>query len=198
VGADAFAFYNEKAPTNVYLARRASDHQVEVYDPSGEAGRLITSRRVSEVMETDAAEVSERAGATETSARGLRGLAASRGHPVYWIGPEGGAKYELTRTLSGIYLRYLRRGDAVGTGEPRLTIGTYPMENAFAATQALALGPGAVRIPVGSEGVAFYNKDRPTNVYVAYAGADVQIEVYDAAAQRAHDLVASRRVVAVD
>jgi hypothetical protein len=40
-------------------------------------------------------------------------------------------------------------------------------------------------------GVAFYNRARPTSVYFAYAGSDVQVETYDPSASVARQLVES-------
>ncbi len=42
--------------------------------------------------------------------------------------------------------------------------------------------------------VAFFNKARPTNVYVAQAGSDEQVEVFDPSAVHAHELVAGGKV----
>lgn len=57
--------------------------------------------------------------------------------------------------------------------------------------------PTSAPIDPGGGGVAFYARTRPTNVYVAYPGTDVQIEVYDRSAGRAHRLVAAGRIVPV-
>jgi hypothetical protein len=97
-----------------------------------------------------------------------------------------------------MYLRYLPRGVRIGVEEPHLTIGTYPMPNAFSVTERLSRKPSAVPIEIGTDGIAFYSESRPTNVYVAYQGVDVQIEVYDPSANRAHDLVASKLLLPVN
>lgn len=124
------------------------------------------------------------------SLAGLRALPASLGHPVYWAGPRAGATYELTKTPDGrVYVRYLTGGARVGSPLPNfLTIGTYVVPNAAAAVRTAAAQPGAVRVPV-SGGFGFYNRARPTSVYFAYPGSNVQVETYDPSAAVARQLV---------
>jgi hypothetical protein len=188
------AFYSKNSPTNVYLAYRRSDYQIEVYDPSAERAQdLVASGRVRPVLSAASN------GASRASLAELKALAASLGQPLYWIGEKRGMKYEVRRTSGGsVYLRYLPRGVRIGVDEPHVTIGTYPMRNAFLMTKRLSRKPSAVPIEIGSDGVAFYNESRPTNVYVAYRGVDVQIEVYDPSVNRARHLVASELLRPVD
>jgi hypothetical protein len=122
----------------------------------------------------------------------LRELPTSLGHPVYWAGPMARATYELTRTPDGrVYVRYLTGGAKVGSPLPYfLTVGTYVVPNAEAAVSAAAAQPGAVRVPLQG-GVAFYNRARPTSVYFAYSGSNVQVETYDPSASVARQLVES-------
>ena len=124
------------------------------------------------------------------SLAGLRALPASLGHPVYWAGPRAGTTYELTKTPDGrVYVRYLTGGARVGSPLPNfLTIGTYVVPNAAAAVRTAAAQPGAVRVPV-SGGFGFYNRARPTSVYFAYPGSNVQVETYDPSAAVARQLV---------
>jgi hypothetical protein len=60
-----------------------------------------------------------------------------------------------------------------------------------------AKGKGSItrRIPDG--GIAAYAKKSATNVYVAYPGVNVQIEVYDPSARLTPNLVASGQIVPV-
>jgi hypothetical protein len=128
----------------------------------------------------------------------LQALPGSIGHPVYWAGARPGARYELTRTADGkIYLRYLPRNTPVGTASRFLTVGTYPLANALGVTRRLAGEASAVRLDPGGGGVAFYGKRSPTNVYLAFPGAPVQIEVYDPVPAEARRLVTSGRIVPV-
>lgn len=194
-GPDAVAFYSGRRPTNIYVAYRGSSSQIEVYDPSAtEALGLVASGQLSRVS----ASVPATAGISATTPGKLSLLAASLSDPIYWAGARPGVTYELTRTSGGrIYLRYLPAGVPVGTKQAYLTIGTYPVKDAFAATQRQSRTAGAVRVEIGGGAVAFYNTSRPTNVYVAYPGADVQVEVYDPAPGRARALVASGSIAPV-
>jgi len=127
----------------------------------------------------------------------LRALSTTVGQPIYWVGPESGVTYELTRSAQGIYVRYLPKGVAVGSGAPYLTVATYPVTDAFAATSSAAGAAGTVRVEVGGGAVAFYRRTLSTNIYMAYPGAKVQIEVYSPSAGRARRLVAAGDVTAV-
>ena len=189
-------FYDTSRPTNVYLAFPGTDSQIEVYDPAaGEARRLVVS---GELARVPAASGSSGTVATAASVQELRALSAARNHPVYWAGPRSAVTYELTRAPGGhVFVRYLPPAAKVGTDHPYLTIGTYPINDAFAATKALSKDASSVRVAVGNGGVAFYARARPTNVYLAYPGGNIQVEVYDPAAGAARRLVAANRIVPV-
>ena len=104
----------------------------------------------------------------------------------------------LTRTDTGQYfIRYLAPGAKVGSSEPYLTIGTYPLANAYETTRRLSAAKTSVRVIIPGSGLAFYEKDRPTNFYLAYPGAPYQVEVYDPSAAQALQLVKAGRIVAV-
>jgi hypothetical protein len=106
--------------------------------------------------------------------------------------------YELSRATGGrIYVRYLPPGTKAGAKTPYLTIGTYPLSNAFAATQEAAARRGSVAIRVGGGAVAFYEKAHPQSAFIAYPGFNYQVEVFDPAPGQARRLVASRAVVLV-
>src|SRR2546421_344684 len=78
------------------------------------------------------------------SARSLSGLARSLGHPIYWLGQRSGTTYELTRTTDRVYIRYLPAGAKVGDRRPFLTVGTYPMRNAFGVIDSGSRQQGVV------------------------------------------------------
>jgi hypothetical protein len=133
--------------------------------------------------------------ATAISERGLQTLADALGQPIYWAGPEAGMTYELTQTPDRrIYVRYLPTGAAVGTRTPYLTVATYPLVNAYAATTRVARSSTSATIKLGSGAVAFYNTTRPTSVYEAFPGWSYQIEVYAPSAAQARQLVADRLI----
>lgn len=137
-------------------------------------------------------------GATAVSPDGLKTIGSTLGQPIYWAGPEDGVTYELTHTPDGrIYVRYLPKGVPVGAQTPYLTIGTYPVANAFATVRRIANKSTSVKIPIGNGGVAFYSTDRPGSVYEAFPGSNFQIEVYSPSASRAHELVARGAILPV-
>lgn len=122
----------------------------------------------------------------------LRALPATIGHPVYWAGARPATTYELTTSPDGrVYVRYLTGGARVGSPLPNfLTVGTYVVPNAEAAVRTAAAQPGAIKVPVPG-GVGFYNSARPTSVYFAYPGSNVQVETYDPSPAVARQLVES-------
>jgi len=194
VGPGSVAFFTRDRPANVYLARRGSDLQVEVFDPvEGRARDLVASGRVSTVAPAATAAPPPTTAAL-VSAEGLRTLAAAVGRPVYWAGEKRGFDFEATQTPEGrFYVRCLPEGVAAGSDRLFLTVGTYQLADAFAVTQAAARRPGSVRLELPG-GIAFYSRERPTSVYLAYPGSEYQIEVYDPSPGRARRLVTSGRV----
>ena len=122
----------------------------------------------------------EPATAEATSVAALRALARTLDEPIYWAGPRAGMQYELSRTAGGrIYIRYLPQGVSIGDAAPKyLTIATYPVPNALAATRATGEAPGGVSVPLVGGGLAVYSTARPSSVYVAFPGSNRQVEVY--------------------
>jgi hypothetical protein len=129
----------------------------------------------------------------------LRDLSVEAGRPIYWLGPQADRTYELTRTtLDRIYVRYLPSGVAVGTTEAKYPlVGTYPVDSAYDVLTQLAKRSGESSFTAPKGGFAVYSTERPTTIYLAYPGSDVQIEVFDPSAERARELVASGHVVPV-
>jgi hypothetical protein len=131
------------------------------------------------------------------SIKGLTTI-AGLGIRIYWVGERPGSAYELRKTDDNrIFIRYLPAGVSVGSKKQYLTIATYPVKNAFAVTGKLARKSSSVRVGIGKNGVAFYNRESPTNVLLAYRGSGYQVEVYDPSPGRAREVVTSGRVVAV-
>jgi hypothetical protein len=193
----SIAFYSASRPTNVYVAYSGSNDQIEVYDPSATLAHQAVTRGQLQPLSVrrpaksaPAAKVAAVA-ATPTS---LKSVAKKLGHPIYWAGTSAGKTYELTQTPDGrVYIRYLPQGVKVGVVRPYLTVATYPVANALAVTRAAAKNAGTVAIKIGN-GVAFYAKSRPTNVYVAYPRVNEQIEVFAPSAQQARHVVAAHLV----
>jgi Dolichyl-phosphate-mannose-protein mannosyltransferase len=121
----------------------------------------------------------------------LARAAATLGHAVYWAGPRANHAYELTIGTNGnAFVRYLPPGVAAGDSQAYLTVASYPLRDAFAVTLAAASGPNAERVPVDGA-VAFVNELRPTSVFLAYPGSDVQVEVSHPRPGEARALVSS-------
>ena len=129
----------------------------------------------------------------------LRSLSAKSDQPIYWVGPRPGQTYELTRTTSGkTYIRYLPPGAEIGNKRADYTIvGTYPTQDAQKVLKDLAKQPGEKSVSTPGGGFAVYSTAHPTNVYVAFPGSDVQIEVFDPSAAKALRLVTTGRVAPV-
>ncbi len=129
----------------------------------------------------------------------LRALSGELGHPVYWAGPKSKTTYELTRTPNGrVFIRYLPRGVRLGNPTAAFTIvGTYPMSNALKVLHQLAKKPGQKTLAAPNDGFAVYDRSHPTNVYLAYPGSDLQIEVFDPSPKRARRLITSGQVTPV-
>lgn len=103
------------------------------------------------------------------------------GKDVYWAGPVKNAKYTLAVPADGqAYVRYLPNGQGIADTKPNyVVIATYTTADAFKATQAAGNASNGVTF-INAEGAAvYYNKSTPTNVYVAYANKNYQIEIFD-------------------
>jgi len=137
--------------------------------------------------------------AKEVSPDDLRSLSAKVGHPIYWLGEESGHIYELTQLKDGrIFIRYLPHGVPIGSPKAVYTIvGTYPVSNAYMVLKKLSTKPGELSFTAPHHGLAVLSSSRPTNVYLAYPGSNLQIEVFDPSQQRARNLILTGHVVPV-
>jgi hypothetical protein len=116
----------------------------------------------------------------------------ARARPVYWAGPKPADTYELTKTSNGrVYIRYLPSGIRVGSRKNVRFVGTYAVPGAYKALRKAAKAAGDVTFKAPRGGLAIYSKTGPTNVYLAFPGANYQIEVYDPNPSRARQLVRS-------
>jgi hypothetical protein len=137
--------------------------------------------------------------AKEATPDELRSLSADLGHPIYWLGEESGHIYELTQLKDGrIFIRYLPHGVPIGSTQAIYTIvGTYPVRNAYNVLKKLAKKPGELSFAAPHNGLAVFSTSRPTNVYLAYPGSNLQIEVFDPSSQHARNLIMTGQVVPV-
>jgi hypothetical protein len=129
----------------------------------------------------------------------LEALADSERTPVFWAGRRPGMRYELSQTPSGrIYIRYLPRGVEARDPQARyLTVGTYPVKDAIAATRRSGEAKGAVVRELAGGAVAVYNESSPTSVFVAFPDIPRQVEVFDPSPEIARHLVESGRIVPI-
>jgi len=131
------------------------------------------------------------------TAKELDTRAGTLHEPVYWVGPQEGRSYELSRSTDGrVSVRYVRPGTPPGAADAdAIVIGTYPSTHAYAqAKQAVKNDPALLYRDLPDGGFAVYDPSRPRSVYVAYPKLDYQIEVFDPAGGEAQQLVQSGKL----
>ncbi len=132
----------------------------------------------------------------DVSPAGLASLEKLLRQPIYWLGEEPGATYEFTQTLDRrIYVRYLPSGGAADVNAAYLTVGTYPLANAYAVTRKASFEQGNLRILAPGGAVAFAAGQRARSAYVAFPGVPYQVEVFDPVPGQAIRLVGSGALV---
>jgi hypothetical protein len=190
------AYYERSHPETVFLARAGSRYQVQVTGTSAtQARRLVSAGRV---VAVEGARPTIQASLRAATPRQLRALARNLHHPLYWLGRQPGVTYELTQAPGGkVYIRYLPAGEKLGTNTPYPTVGTYPVQNAYAAMQRLAKGTPSLVIHAPGRALAVVDAGHPTNVHLAYPGSNYQIEVFDSSPTKARKAVATGEVQAV-
>ena len=138
------------------------------------------------------------AGAVAVSPADLSALAATLGHPLYWLGRKPGITYELRRTGAGaVFVRYLPSGVAPGANRPYLTVATYPFPGSFAAVRRTAAQDPTGTIRLSGGGLAVVDAGYPKSIHVAYPGVPYQVEVFDPSPARTRAIVSSGKVRAV-
>ncbi len=128
----------------------------------------------------------------------LKNVVAELGEDVYWAGPVRGAKYTINAQNTGaIYVRYLPGGKDISDNSPRFrVVATYKEQNAYEATLAAGNQPNGVSLARSDEkGVIYYNKQSPTNVYVAFKSEPFQIEIFDPEAETALSIASDLNAV---
>lgn len=116
----------------------------------------------------------------------LKDVVRELGETVYWAGPVRGAKYTINAQNTGaIYVRYLPGGKDISDNSPKFrVVATYKEDNAYQATLAAGNQQNGVSLNRADEaGVIYYNKNSPTNVYVAFKTQPFQIEIFDPEAE---------------
>jgi hypothetical protein len=136
--------------------------------------------------------------AHEATASEVNGLAASVGHPVFWLGPKSDSKYEVTQNKGGpIYIRYLPADAKIGVKDPYTTVATYPFPGAYKALQDSAKKAKVTPVPIADKGIVVPDKNYPPSVHVAYPGVDYQVEVFDPTAGAALQAVTTGQLVVI-
>jgi hypothetical protein len=100
---------------------------------------------------------------------------------AYWTGPLKDATYSINSATAGqVFIRYIPKGEECGsTAASFRVIATYAEADAFSATQQAGNQAEGVSLANTDGSVVYFNKNAPSNVYVAYPGIDYQIEIYD-------------------
>lgn len=145
---------------------------------------------------TSGTPTTETSGPVALSAGGLATLVSAAGETVYWAGERPGVRYELMQSPDRTYVRYLPAGTAAGAEAGLLTVGTYPLENAYDVTTGTG-DQGAELIDIAGGGVAAVSEEHPSSVYVAFPDVDYQIEIYDPDAAAARKVATSGSVQVV-
>lgn len=117
----------------------------------------------------------------------LRSVVKQIGQKVYWSGPMRGAKYTINaQNFNSIYVRYLKDGKGISDQTPKYrVIATYKEANAYNSTLSAGNQADGISFTNNNGSVVYYNKQVPTNVYVAFKQLPYQIEVFDPDAKTA-------------
>jgi hypothetical protein len=191
------AVLSSERPTSAYVAFPGVDYQIEVFDPDASTVReLATSGTVQPVPAAGAAGNSR--GPEAVTESELVSLSKELGQPLYWAGPRENTTYELTVTVDGrIFVRYLPPKVEVGARPGALTVATYPVADAYSITEQGGSGEGSTVVEIPDGGIAAYTKGEATNVYLAYPGEDVQVELYSPVPGVAPKLASQGKIVPV-
>lgn len=116
---------------------------------------------------------------------------------VYWAGPMSGAKYTINaQNFNSIYVRYLANGKGISDQTPKYrVIATYKEANAYNSTLSAGNQADGLSFTKPDGRVVYYNKQVPTNVYVAFKSLPYQIEIFDPDAKKSLELANSATAV---
>ena len=135
----------------------------------------------------------------ETTVKQLRATAANAAGPIHWAGRGPGTCLELIETKAGkTFVRYPPSGVSVGDRQTSsLTVASYPVPRAYAVTEKSSRKRTMVHARTLGGGLAVWSRTRPSNVYLAYPGSDVLVEVFSPGGVLGQRLVLSGEVAPV-
>lgn len=111
----------------------------------------------------------------------LRKLVKEQKITAYWAGPVADATYSINTSNSGqVFVRYVLKDQNCDSNSNEFrVIATYALAGAFDSTKAAGSQSNGVSLGNSDGSVVYFNKDVPTNVYLAFPSLDYQIEIYD-------------------
>ena len=111
----------------------------------------------------------------------LKSIIRENNIQAYWTGPIKDATYSLNSSTAGqVFIRYVPKGEECDDVRPNFrVIATYEEQDAFATTEAAGTTADGVSLLNTDGSIVYFNKNVPTNIYVAYPGISYQIEIYD-------------------
>ena len=129
---------------------------------------------------------------------GLKTAVTALGRKVFWAGEEADNLYVLQTLANGqTTVRYIPKGGDPNEAQAIYRVmGSYPIKDAFGVTTKAGQAEGSVLITNADGSIVVYNKNKTSNVYVAFPNVDVQVEIYDPSGQ-ALALATSGRIVPI-
>jgi hypothetical protein len=111
----------------------------------------------------------------------LKSIIKENNIQAYWTGPLKNATYTLNSSTAGqVFIRYVPDGEKCDDVRPNFrVIATYQEADAFATTESAGTTADGVSLLNADGSIVYFNKNVPTNIYLAYPGIDYQIEIYD-------------------
>lgn len=111
----------------------------------------------------------------------LKSIVKENDIQAYWTGPLENATYSLNSSTAGqVFIRYVPEGEKCDDVRSNFrVIATYQEANAFATTESAGTTADGVSLLNADGSIVYFNKNVPTNIYLAYPGIDYQIEIYD-------------------
>ena len=124
----------------------------------------------------------------------LTSFAGSRASDVYWAGNVGGRRLRLTTTPTATFVRYVPSGARPAAAGASLTVATYPLADAYATAVRRSRSDRMTSRRITGSGIAVWNVEQPTSVYLAWRGTPSLVEIYAPTAAEARSVALSGRV----